>query len=267
MRERTPRAGRLHAHDLPALRSEVERKQADIAAAPGDHDALRLAAGELQHARRDRVVEQDRVGRLQRADRLQRELFGIAGTDADERDPAAGRRVPEPSLRHQIFGELRLGGIGFGSKGTVGESFPEAPPLGAWREAFQHAAANPAGERGPSRKALRQRRLDAPPDRLGENRCGAVGRDADHDRGAVDDRAELERGESGAIDDVIWNARRPAASAKALASASSRAAQTDTAAPSRHAGDQGPPPQRCFRPERLQRKATAYPQKPRQRRP
>src|SRR5215207_3022942 len=91
-------ARRLHAHDVPALRGEAERETVGIAL-PGDRHALRLAAGELEDAGRDQVVEKDRFGRVERADLPQRQLLGIEGTDAEERDPAAGRRVCDPRLR------------------------------------------------------------------------------------------------------------------------------------------------------------------------
>ena len=47
-----------------------------------------------------------------------------------------------------------------------------------------------------------QQRLDLAPDRLAQDRRGAVGRDADHHRRTVDDRAELEIAEGRLVDHV-----------------------------------------------------------------
>ena len=61
------------------------------------------------------------------------------------------------------------------------------------------------GGGAPLAEGARQDRLDAPPDGLAENRRRAVGRDADDDRRAVDDGAELEVAEGGLVDDVDEN--------------------------------------------------------------
>ena len=53
-----------------------------------DHHLLGLAAGEIEDAGRDQIVDQDHVGGLQRAHGAQREQFGIAGAGADQRDGA-----------------------------------------------------------------------------------------------------------------------------------------------------------------------------------
>ena len=52
-----------------------------------------------------------------------------------------------------------------------------------------------------------QQRLDLAPDRLAQDRRGAVRRDADHHRRTVDDRAELEIAEGRLVDHVHRHAR------------------------------------------------------------
>ena len=59
---------------------------------------------------------------------------------------------------------------------------------------------------GPAREARRQQRLDARADGLAEHRRGAVRRDADDQRRAVDDGAELEGAKAGPVDHVDGHA-------------------------------------------------------------
>jgi uncharacterized protein len=57
-------------------------------AAAADEDALRLSSRQFQHIRRNALIKQDDVGRLQRAHRLDRQEFGLAGPRAHEGDMA-----------------------------------------------------------------------------------------------------------------------------------------------------------------------------------
>ena len=79
---------------LPAL-GERHHQRVDLVLLAGgrkaglaDQHLLGLAAGEIEDAGRDQIVDQDHVGRLQRAHRAQRQQFGIAGAGADQRDRA-----------------------------------------------------------------------------------------------------------------------------------------------------------------------------------
>ena len=239
--ERMFRAGRLHAHDVLAPRDEIEREQVGIAPCARRPACASPRGGQAPARRRDRVIEQDRIGRLERANRLQRELFGIVGTDADERDPASGtaraRAEPAPSdprraaaRRHR----LRIEGHG-----------RQKPP---------RSAAAPGLARGIPAREQRIRPASAA---HRERPCGS----------AVSTRRRIAWPKIGAAPSVEmptttgerltivpnWNEEKAgrsttlygtpacrAAAAKVFASASSRAAQTAIAAPSRHAGDQGP---------------------------
>ena len=58
-----------------------------------DQNALGLAPRQFQHLVRDKIVEQDHVSRLQRADGLQGQQFCVAWSGADEGDVAAGGSV------------------------------------------------------------------------------------------------------------------------------------------------------------------------------
>ena len=64
------------------------------------------------------------------------------------------------------------------------------------------------GGLGPAREARRQQRLDARADGLAEHRRRTVGGDADDQRRAVDDGAELEGAEGRLVDDVDRHAQR-----------------------------------------------------------
>ena len=84
---------------------------------------------------------------------------------------------------------------GAGPERALGQPLPERAALCARRQLGIDRRAQALGDRAPRRERRRQQRLDAAADRLRQDRCGAIGRDADHDRRAIDDRAELELAE------------------------------------------------------------------------
>ena len=61
---------------------------AGLADAAADRNARGVAADAVENFRRDQLVVEDDVGILQRAQRLDGEKIGIAGTGADQRDRA-----------------------------------------------------------------------------------------------------------------------------------------------------------------------------------
>ena len=87
-------AAALEQHHAPAGLGERDHQRSDLAlparrtTSLADQHLLCLAAGEVEHLRREVIIDQDDVGRLQRAHGAQRKQLGIAGARADQRDAA-----------------------------------------------------------------------------------------------------------------------------------------------------------------------------------
>ncbi len=147
------------------------------------------------------------VADLQRAHRLQRQQFGIARAGADQGDAAlvcsgCGRRTERRNRRRSARGPAS-------AQAALGEALPEGAAVAeAWRHAAFSAGRQRLGRLRPGREAERQDALDPRADRLAEHRRGAVGRDGEHHRRAVDDRAEGHVAQVGLVDDVDRARRR-----------------------------------------------------------
>ena len=203
---RSPRAARPNTIGSPPLRrttrlpacASFEHQRVDVvlpaagaAAGLADQHAPRLAPRQLQHLRAHQAVVEDDVGRLQRAQRLQRQQLGIAGAGADQGDRAAGCDGAARAIRSQ---QIALASAPRGARSAA--SAKRAPQLAAraapsagaplMRARRRCAAAAQAPSAGCSSASI----LRA--DGLAEHRRGAVGADADHHRRAVDDGAEAE---------------------------------------------------------------------------
>ena len=170
-----------------------------------------------ENAGGDAGFVQDDVGRLQRPHGAERDLIGRARPGPDQ-DRAAGRGgLGRLGRRHAEEPVLLARRPVAAFQRHVGEDFPEAA---ARREAelqrLQRLAPGLRGHR-PGADLGRQQRLDPGPQRLPEDRRGAVGRDADDERRARHDRAELELAERRHVDDVDRHAGRPRGIAERLA--------------------------------------------------
>jgi len=188
----------LEPHHAPAGLGERDHQRIDLALPAGrpiaglaDQHLLRLAAGKIEDFRRDQVVDQDDVGRLQRAHRAQREELRIARAGADQRDGAGSGNGCLVSRRRQQRVEIgrRRRTVGMADR-KAGEQLPEPPP-GRKRQPRRLDRRPPAPRRlRPAREAAREHGFELAADRLREDRRRAVGRNADHQRRAVDDGAE-----------------------------------------------------------------------------
>jgi len=176
-----------------ALAGEREHLRGSIV---GDRQAPGFAAGELEGRGRNARVEEYDIGRLQGADGLDGEKVRRARAGADQAD-AAQRHC------HDGADLLIRGGRGVLAERLVGEALPEGAALRARGEIFHHPLAQPGGQLRPERHCLRQQGFDAAADGLAENGRGPGGGNADHERRAIDDGAELELAEFGTVDDVI----------------------------------------------------------------
>jgi len=86
--------------------------------------------------------------------------------------------------------------------GPFGEAFPEAPPFAKCQRQRLHAWTPLPRRLRPARKASGNQRFQLGPDGLAEHRRRAVGRNADDQRRAVDDRAEGEIAKCELVDHV-----------------------------------------------------------------
>jgi hypothetical protein len=130
-------------HDAPSRPGEADHHGVDRmlraarpAGAPADRDAPCLATGEFEDIAGDEVVEQDDVGILQRAHRLQRQQFRFTWARTDEGHMAMTFHVG--GSRHRIVEDGFRRGVRRGAEGAVDESFPEVAPLRAGRQAVDH---------------------------------------------------------------------------------------------------------------------------------
>ena len=168
-----------------------------------NENLLCLAAREIQHVARDQIVEQNDVGRLQRAHRAQRQQLRIAGTGADQRH----RAVLGGTAQTFDFGEEALKRV-LGWRllrmrdRVCGEQLPELAAARERQTRCLHGAAPTRSRRGPLRKSPRQQGFELGADRLGKHRRRAVGGNADHQRRAVDDGAERKVAERRLVDHV-----------------------------------------------------------------
>ena len=182
-----------------------------------DQHLVRFAPGEVEHISGDEIVEQNDVRRLQRAHGAQREQLGIAGTGADQRDRAVlDGRAQAFHLGDEAV-EIILVRRAVGMPHRVrGEQLPELAPAGERQPRRLHRIAPARGGRGPGGKAVRQQRLQLGADRLRKHRRRAVGRNADHQRRAVDDGAEGEVAERRFVDHIDRDAYGTRGIAKAF---------------------------------------------------
>jgi hypothetical protein len=146
-------------------------------AALADRDPHRLAPGEVEDLGCDQIVIKDDGRGLQRARRLHRQQFGIAWPGADQGDAAAAALRRTGDQRVEIRFLRRPLGAG---PGTADERRPEGAAVGEALEPGLDPRPPALRRFRPGRKAARQHRLDARPDRLAEHRRRAVGRDRQH---------------------------------------------------------------------------------------
>ena len=179
-------------------------------AALADRDFLGFPARHLDDRRRDEIVIEDDIGRLQDPQRLQRQKLRIAGTCADERDRARRRacgaspQTPASKRSRSPSSGRRLPRI----ESSALEMLPERTArLGGERELRELAPPRLRGLR-PERELARQKSFEPAAQRLRQHRRGAVGRDPEDKRGAIDDRPEAEIGIVGSVDHVQGNAGR-----------------------------------------------------------
>jgi len=182
-----------------ALAGKREHLRGSIIA---DRQAPGLAPGKLENCGRNARVEEDDIGRLQGPNGLDGEKVRRARAGADQADAAQGDCG---SGRDFLVG---ADGRGLAER-LVGQALPEDAALGARREIFHHPVAQPGGQLRPERQRSRQQRLDAPAHGLAENGRGPGGGNADDERRAIDDGAELELAEFGLVDDVMGDRGRP----------------------------------------------------------
>jgi len=93
------------------------------------------------------------------------------------------------------------------SKRARRELFPELAACAERGPTGLHARTPLERRLGPAGKSARDQRLELGAQRLGEHRRGAVGRHADDERRAVDDRSEGEIAIGRLVDDVDRHAR------------------------------------------------------------
>ena len=201
------RIARFEPHHMLALLREAQHHGIDIfllaAVARGalaHQHPPGLAAGHFEHLGRDQVIEQDHIGRLQRAHGLDGEEIGIAGSGPDQGDSARRAGFAEGI-------EVKIGGVGGAvAKGAFDEALPEGAALRPGGEPFHDRAAQVLRQLGPGTERCGQQRFDTAAHRLAQDRRGAGRGNADDQRRAVDDGAELELAEIGPVDDIIGHA-------------------------------------------------------------
>ena len=198
---------------MTAVASEFQHDLADAlsieARAPdpfADPQSLGFAPGKGQHRIGHAVIENDDVRLLQRAHRLDGQELHIAGPHVDEGHAASLRltRRDAVDLRKQPGFRVPAGVFG---KGEVDEALPEGTAPGGGGQPLCDVSAQPLRRTGPAGERFRDQHLDAAADRLCKHRRGAVGRNADHHRAAVDDGAESEVAMRRLVDDVDDHAR------------------------------------------------------------
>lgn len=93
-------AQRSHHNHPVALLGEIGSKGIDlmvaalaVMAGAIDRDFARLTAAEIQHFMRHQIIEDDDIGRLQRANGAQCQQIRMIGVDADRCNRAAFRRI------------------------------------------------------------------------------------------------------------------------------------------------------------------------------
>ena len=161
-------------------------------------NARRIAAGAIEHFRRDQFVVEDDVGILQRAQRLDGQQIRIARTGADQRHPALGLAVVCAPAKADGIGNILQRRFGFvaapGENQRADRAVDHALPEAAAQREFGDAAvdrfAPAADEAGEIADPRRQHRLDALAHAARHHRRGAAGADRDHDVAAIDDGRE-----------------------------------------------------------------------------
>ncbi len=200
-----------------------------------DQHFLGFAAREIENVGGHEIVEQDHVGRLQRAHGPQRQQFRIAGTGADQNDRAGLVRRKRRQQRVEI-------GIGRRpvrrGERARGEFFPKTAATAERQRQRLHARPPSSRGFGPAGKTVRDQGFDLGADRLAEHRRGAVGGNADDQRRTIDDGAEGEIAKRRTVDDIHRHAGARAAAANSAASLSSAQSATAMAAPTKSAAAQ-----------------------------
>jgi len=129
-------AAALEPHHAPAGLGECDHQRSDLVlparrTSLADQHRLCLAPSEVEHLRREVIIDQNDVSRLQRPHRAQREQLGIAGAGADQRHAAgAGGRDLVLGRAHK---RIEIGRRGFALRivhRKARERLPEPPPGG-----------------------------------------------------------------------------------------------------------------------------------------
>src|SRR5690242_8333773 len=98
-----------------------------------DQHLLRLAPGEIEHLARNKIIDQNDVGRLQRANGAQREQFRVARTRADECHRSGLAFAGLTIHCSDEFRALTFLRHTFGLRDrSANEQLPEAPPPAEW---------------------------------------------------------------------------------------------------------------------------------------
>ena len=203
------RVAAFQAHDALAQAGLLQQQVVDLRLRHGmvrallaDIEAVGVAAGQVHDPVADEAVIDDDVGLGQKAQRLERQQFGIAGTGADKmHDAFAGRMVFE-RLQRLFHGFVntacarRLGGGG-------GQNLlPDAAAVVDIAEPFAQRRAQGFGERGDMGFGRRYGGLDAAARLARQHRRGSARGDADAQGAAIDDGREMEVAEVGIVDHV-----------------------------------------------------------------
>ena len=192
----------------------------------------------FKHGGRDQIVEQDDVGRLQGANRLHGQQFGVARPAADKHHLPLG--LYAPLLRRSGQQAVQIAGIGFaagagqrqGRKAPKNRAFAENPPPVARIAA---ASLSPPAPRTQSLPGSTPRCARAGPARTPRR---DVRRNPDDQRRAVDDGSERKSRRIRTVDHIDRRPGPRAARANASASAALAASPTAKAASTKSSATQ-----------------------------
>ena len=151
------RIAALETNDALALFGEAHHQRVDVLLLAGrpeaglaDQHLPRLAAGEVEHVARHQIVEQDHVGRLQRAHGAQGQQFRIARPGADQRHRAVldGRAKSSHIGNKALEVALARLAVRIGDR-MRGEQLPELAAAGERKARRLHAPTPACRRRGP----------------------------------------------------------------------------------------------------------------------
>jgi hypothetical protein len=198
---------------VPALRGKRGHQGVVLILVPGSteaglHEFARLAAREVEDLAGDEAIEHDHIGGLQHADRAHCEQVWI-GRDVDDGDRSIFEGSALPANGGDQMTEVGFRRFALGVRHRVhGEEPPEGAARGECQPRGLDRRAPMLRGRGPGGKARGQQHFQLGADRLREDRCRAVGGNANDQGRAVDDGAESEVAEFRSVDDVNRNAGR-----------------------------------------------------------